>query len=112
MNWRPIHAVPMPTALIQMAASTVHVEKALKAMDSTVKVKQLLKHQLLIWLLFFMPIDADIPECERGLDNCGSNATCTNTFGSYNCGCNIGFTGDGFTCTGQQKRYSKICTPL
>ena len=38
VNWRYIHAVPMPTALTQMAASTVHVGKALKAMDSTVQV--------------------------------------------------------------------------
>ena len=38
VNWRYIHAVPMPTALTQMAASTVHVERALKAMGSTVQV--------------------------------------------------------------------------
>jgi len=42
----------------------------------------------------------DIPECERGLDDCDSNATCANTIGSYICGCNSGFTGDGFTCIG------------
>ena len=45
----------------------------------------------------------DIPECERGLDDCDSNATCINTIGSYKCTCNTGFTGDGFNCTG-------ICT--
>ena len=61
---------------------------------------------------FLMPIAADIPECERGLDNCDPNATCINTFGSYDCLCNTGFTGDGFICSGQQKRYPKICTPL
>ena len=43
---------------------------------------------------------ADIPECERGLDGCDPNATCTNTIGSYVCNCNTGFTGDGFTCPG------------
>ena len=43
---------------------------------------------------------ADIPECERELDDCDQNATCINTFGSYDCLCNTGFTGDGFTCTG------------
>ena len=36
--WRPIHAIPMPTALTQMAASTVHVERVLKAVDLTVQV--------------------------------------------------------------------------
>ena len=43
---------------------------------------------------------ADIPECVRGLDDCDMNATCINTVGSYDCMCNTGFTGSGFTCTG------------
>ena len=38
VNWKHIHVAPMPTALTQMAASTVHVGKALKEMDSTVQV--------------------------------------------------------------------------
>ena len=38
VNWRHIHAIPMPTALTQMAASTALVGKALKAMGSTVQV--------------------------------------------------------------------------
>ena len=42
----------------------------------------------------------DIPECEREIDDCDANATCTNTFGSYVCNCNTGFTGDGVMCTG------------
>ena len=37
-NWRYIHATPMLTVLILMAASTVHVWLDLKAMDSTVQV--------------------------------------------------------------------------
>ena len=44
---------------------------------------------------------SDIPECQRGLDDCDSNATCTNTFGSYLCTCDYGFIGDGYTCIGQ-----------
>ena len=43
---------------------------------------------------------ADVTECERGLDDCNPNANCSNNFGSYDCMCNAGFTGDGFTCTG------------
>ena len=31
---------------------------------------------------------------------CDSNALCTNTEGSYVCACNLGYTGDGETCTG------------
>ena len=38
VNWRHIHAIPMPTVLIQMAASTARVERALKEMGSTVQV--------------------------------------------------------------------------
>ena len=38
VNWRYILAVPMPTVLTQMAASTAYVGKALKVMDSTVQV--------------------------------------------------------------------------
>ena len=48
---------------------------------------------------------ADIPECERGLDDCDQNATCTNTIGDYICTCNIGFTGDGYMCLGQLQQF-------
>jgi len=37
VNWRYIHATPMLTVLILMAASTAHVWLDLKAMDSTVQ---------------------------------------------------------------------------
>ena len=36
--WKYIHAIPMPTVLTQTAASTVHVERALKVTVSTVQV--------------------------------------------------------------------------
>ena len=36
--WKYIHVIPMPTVLTQMAASTVHVERALKVTVSTVQV--------------------------------------------------------------------------
>ena len=38
VNWRPIHVIPMQTALTQWAASTVHVQRVLKEMGSTVQV--------------------------------------------------------------------------
>ena len=42
---------------------------------------------------------SDINECK--IDSpCQANATCNNTEGSYTCECNIGFSGDGFTCDG------------
>ncbi len=43
---------------------------------------------------------SDIEECEDGLDNCDSNATCMNTVGSFTCTCNEGFSGNGVMCSG------------
>ena len=34
-------------------------------------------------------------------DMCSSNATCTNTEGGYNCSCDTGYFGDGFTCNSE-----------
>ena len=42
--------------------------------------------------------DVDIDECFAGTDMCTSNATCINTEGGYNCSCDTGYHGDGFTC--------------
>ena len=39
VNWRHILAIPVPTVLTKMAASTAHVVKALRVMDSTAQVK-------------------------------------------------------------------------
>ena len=47
---------------------------------------------------------ADIDECvDPGDNNCSSNANCTDTIGSYDCTCNVGYAGDGFTCEGTIK---------
>ena len=46
----------------------------------------------------------DINECIQDLSECDNNAQCTDTIGSYNCTCNSGYEGSGFTCT------SKFCT--
>ena len=43
---------------------------------------------------------SSITEIDECLDDpCDSNATCTNTDGSYICECNTGFTGNGTDCT-------------
>ena len=46
-------------------------------------------------------ITLDVDECDLDADDCHANATCNNTIGSYTCECNIGYTGDGYNCTGK-----------
>ena len=40
----------------------------------------------------------EIDECEEKTHSCDTNATCDNTDGGYNCTCNDGWKGNGFTC--------------
>ena len=47
---------------------------------------------------------ADINECVLGLDNCDHNATCHDSDGSYDCYCNSGYEGDGFSCESELMR--------
>ena len=52
---------------------------------------------------YFLTHFSDNNECTLGAHNCHSNATCTNTDGSFTCACNTGYSGNGVTCTGRQK---------
>ncbi|XP_072017210.1 uncharacterized protein [Amphiura filiformis] len=45
------------------------------------------------------PNAAYVDECALSTDNCDANAACTNTDGSFTCACNVGYSGDGVTCT-------------
>jgi len=49
-----------------------------------------------------MCIWLDVDECETDPHPCGTNAGCTNTYGSFSCSCNTGYSGNGVTCTGRQ----------
>ena len=52
----------------------------------------------------------DIDECQQ--KRCGTNATCTNTEGSFRCSCNDGYYGDGYNCTGVPVFYSVFSTEI
>ncbi|KAL9954064.1 hypothetical protein ACROYT_G041555 [Oculina patagonica] len=41
----------------------------------------------------------DIDECLANTHDCDSLATCTNTDGSFTCACNVGYTGNGKSCS-------------
>ena len=51
---------------------------------------------------------SEINECDVGLDNCGVNASCANTDGSFTCSCDTGYSGDGINCSGKCNRNDKI----
>ena len=49
-------------------------------------------------------MSTDIDECTLATHNCDTNADCLNNPGSFTCSCNVGYTGDGITCTGNMKK--------
>ena len=49
--------------------------------------------------VFLKKIKTDINECSE-IGRCHSNATCTNTPGSFSCACYKGYSGNGINCTG------------
>ena len=58
-------------------------------------------HTVIIFSVLLSCISVvDIDECALGEDMCHDNATCSDTEGSYDCTCNVGFSGSGFTCQG------------
>ncbi|CAI8022472.1 Ephrin type-A receptor 3 [Geodia barretti] len=55
----------------------------------------------------------DINECLLGEAMCHENAACSDVVGgenSYNCTCNPGFTGDGFSCVGNSEGAAEVST--
>ena len=58
--------------------------------------------------IFIVHFFKDINECTLGTDNCDGQATCVNTIGSFSCGCNPGYTGNGVTCVGMKTDRKRI----
>lgn len=55
----------------------------------------------LLSINIFSVFCSDVDECNADASSCDDHATCTNSYGSYNCQCISGYTGDGQTCTGE-----------
>ncbi|XP_068702915.1 uncharacterized protein [Montipora foliosa] len=53
----------------------------------------------------------DIDECSASPLVCDENAVCSNTLGSYQCSCKVGFTGDGKSCTDINECNASPCDP-
>ena len=52
-------------------------------------------------MMSFSFVFLDINECALNTDNCHNFANCSNTVGSFQCRCNIGYEGDGVNCRGK-----------
>ncbi|MFT7581756.1 MAG: fibronectin-binding autotransporter adhesin, partial [Myxococcota bacterium] len=52
----------------------------------------------------------DFNECVEGTAGCSVNATCTDLLCDFQCDCDAGFTGDGFTCAAID--YCETVTPI
>ena len=58
-------------------------------------------YYILFYFNLLLPMYAlDVDECKDDNHVCDVNANCTNTYGSYNCSCKEGYTGDGRSCSG------------
>ena len=57
------------------------------------------KHASTVFVYMCEDVVLDIDECALGTDNCDVNADCADTIGSFNCTCNIGYLGNGITCS-------------
>lgn len=58
--------------------------------------------QLTLWLL----LSSDVQECGTIIDNCHTDANCTNTKGSFSCTCHSGYSGDGVACNGMTYSFN------
>ena len=85
--------------LTHQTASLVGANKASQEMDLHAVASDQFK--LSLAMPCCLSLITDVDECTTGMDNCDTNAVCTNTPGSFTCRCNRGYLGNGVTCTGK-----------
>ena len=61
--------------------------------------KYLVSNIIMFIIILMFASMSDIDECFRQIDLCEQN--CTNTPGSYVCGCDTGYNESGFNCIGK-----------
>ena len=59
-------------------------------------------------MLILFNILSDINECNVTRP-CNSLGNCVNTIGSFQCGCQAGYSGDGFNCTSKDSLFYFRC---
>ena len=74
-------------------------------MVSVAKVKKNFGQENIYLFIAFRSINKlikliDTDECLTNNGGCHAQATCTNTPGSFSCACKLGYSGNGFDCTG------------
>ena len=95
MNALAIRVTLMPHAPILLVATSVNVTLGSLGVDLIAPV----------WIQYFLfspesPfVYPDINECDEDTDTCDGNATCSDTEGGYDCECNVGYSGDGYSCS-------------
>jgi hypothetical protein len=97
-----IIAASMHSVQTLLVHSTVNVNLGFLEMEFPVQVRQVNFIASLVIFLFYDQylLFLDIDECST--NPCGLNAACADKEGSFDCQCNAGFSGDGFSCTGNQ----------
>ena len=104
----PIPVTSIPFARIPWVHTNARVMLGTQEMENLAKVFEQVDLILVILTLYVTyNSHADIDECSTNSHRCDVNAVCNNTVGSYACACKAGFTGDGFTCTGEPLRCCK-----
>ena len=103
MNVQATHVIPMLPVLTMKVLLSANVMLDILEMDLIVLVSKRFfdkskQFTFFYHLLFLICIKRlDIVECSS--NPCHPNATCTDKKGSFDCECNVGYSGNGFNCS-------------